>query len=105
MRVAAERFGRQVILPQHAAGLRAGARQIDEIAGAGTLAERIEQPADGDVVLMRCRGTLSHVGVYCRIDGAPWILHAMRNAGAVVRHRLRDLPAQGLAVEGFYRWK
>lgn len=105
VRVAREVFGRHVDLPQHAAGLRSGSRQIDAIAEAGSVAERVTDPRDGDVVLMRCRGVLAHVGVYCRIDGAPWVLHAMRNAGAVVRHRLRDLPAQGLAVEGFYRWK
>lgn len=104
VRVAREQFGQHIDLPQHAAGLRSGSRQIDAIAEAGSVAERVTTPRDGDVVLMRCRGVLAHVGVYCRIGGDGWVLHALRTAGAVVRHRLRDLPGQGLAVEGFYRW-
>ena len=63
VRVAREVFGRHVDLPQHAAGLRSGSRQIDAIAEAGSVAERVTDPRDGDAVLMRCRGVLAHVGV------------------------------------------
>jgi hypothetical protein len=59
---------------------------------------------DGDAVLMKS-GSLWHVGVYILLGGAPYVLHAMKNAQQVVRHRLRDLPNQGLTVEGFYKWK
>ena len=105
VRVACEQFGQRIDRPQHAIGLRSGSRQIDAIAESGSVAERVTTPRDGDVVLMRCRGVLAHVGVYCRIGGDGWVLHALRTAGAVVRHRLRDLPEQGLPVEGFYRWR
>jgi len=105
VRVADEVFCRRITLPQHAQGLRASARQIDALAAAQEIAERVERPREGDAVLMRCRGTLSHVGVYCEPDGTPWVLHAMRNAGAVVRHRVIDLPGVGLTVEGYYRWR
>ena len=66
---------------------------------------RTEYPQEGDVVLMRCRGRPSHVGVFCLVDDEPSVLHAMKNAGMAVLHRLRDLPRVNLAVEGFYQWK
>lgn len=66
---------------------------------------RTEAPVEGDVVLMQCRGRPSHVGVYCVVDGEPSVLHALKNPGMTVLHRLRDLSRVALAVEGFYRWK
>lgn len=66
---------------------------------------KTDVPTEGDVVLMMCRGRPSHVGVYCEIDGAPYVLHAMQNAGQVVLHKLTDLPRVQLTVEGFYQWK
>jgi len=103
-RVQREVFGREIALPsERAFGLRGLTAQID--AARDDYGTRTDSPADGDAVLMRCRGKLSHIGVYCDLDGVGWVLHAVRNAGQVVRHRLRELPLQGLAVEGFYRWK
>lgn len=67
--------------------------------------QRTDNPEEGDVVLMMCRGRPSHVGAYCVVDNEPCVLHAMENAGMVVRHRLRDLPKVLLTVEGFYKWK
>lgn len=67
--------------------------------------QRTDNPEEGDVVLMICRARPSHVGVYCIVDNEPCVLHAMENAGMVVRHRLRDLPKVLLTVEGFYKWK
>ena len=64
-----------------------------------------ETPQDGDVVLMFCRGRPSHVGVYCYVNDEPCVLHAMKNVGMVVLHRLRDLPRVNLQLEGFYQWK
>lgn len=65
----------------------------------------VDDPAEGDAVLMLCRGRPSHIGVYCLVDSEPCVLHAMKNAGMVVLHRLRDLSRVALSVEGFYRWK
>jgi len=62
-------------------------------------------PQEGDVVLMMCRGRPSHVGVFCIVDGEKCILHAMENAKMTVRHRIRDLPRFFLQVEGYYKWK
>jgi cell wall-associated NlpC family hydrolase len=63
-----------------------------------------QEPTEGDVVLMTCRGRPSHVGIYCVVDNDPSVLHAMENAKMVVRHRLRDLDKFWLTVEGFYKW-
>lgn len=65
----------------------------------------VDDPKEGDVVLMLCRNRPSHVGVYCDVNGEPSVLHAMENAGMVVLHRIRDLPKVFLSVEGFYKWK
>ena len=62
-----------------------------------------ECPVDGDAVAMRC-GQSWHLGVFVRAAGADWVLHATRAAGSAHLTRLRDLPAQGLRLEGFYRW-
>lgn len=99
-----EVFGRTVRIPaEHATGIRAQSAQIN--INAAVVADPIDKPSEGDAVLMKARGLLSHVGVYCVINGEPHVLHAMRNAGQVVRHRLRDLKLQGLTVEGFYAWR
>ena len=62
-------------------------------------------PQEGDAVLMVCAGRPSHIGVYCVVDQEPSVLHAMENAGMVVRHTLRELTRHGLKLEGFYAWK
>lgn len=73
--------------------------------GVAEFGQATTQPIEGDVVLMMCRARPSHVGVYCEIDGVPYVLHAMQNAGQVVLHKLSDLEKVQLKVEGFYRWK
>lgn len=73
--------------------------------GVAEYGERVESPAEGDAVLMLCRGRPSHIGAYCVVNGEPSVLHAMQNAGMTVLHKLRDLPRYLLEVEGFYRWK
>jgi hypothetical protein len=88
----------------HRAASRLGrAAQMSDLVALYT--EPSKTPTEGDVVLMLCRGRPSHVGVYCIVDNEPCVLHAMENAGMVVRHRLRDLPKVFLTVEGFYKWK
>lgn len=105
-RIRAEVFGAPVpddTDVQRAASAYGRALQMAE--GVTHFADRIECPAEGDVVLMTCRGRPSHVGVYCVVDGEPSVLHALASPGMVVRHRLRDLGRVRLAIEGFYRWK
>lgn len=104
IRVQAEVFGRDVSdLIEREHGLRAQSAQIE--AAKADYAEQVAVPDEGDAVLMRARGVLSHIGIYAEIDGIGYVLHAMRNAGQVCLHRLRDLERYGLTVEGFYRWK
>ncbi len=69
------------------------------------LATITEYPADGDGVLMRCRGRLNHIGIYCEIDGIPYVLHALKSAGQTCLHKIRSLSEQGVEVEGVYKWK
>lgn len=102
-RVQREIFGREVTLPsERAAGLRSLSDQIESLKS--DFATPVNDPRDGDAVLMLARGRLRHIGVYCEINGTPYVLHAVRNAGQTCLHRLADLGRYGLAVEGFYRW-
>lgn len=102
-RVQHEIFHRAVRLPQHRAqGVRGWSQQIETQKDA--VATRTEDPQEGDAVLMIGRGRLDHIGVYTLVNGTPYVLHAMKNAGQVCLHRLRDLAAVELKVEGFYKW-
>lgn len=78
-------------------------RQIDAVLSESLFP--VDVPQDGDVVLMKSAGRLEHVGVFVRIGRESFVLHAMRNAGRVVLHRLRDLAGIGLAVVSYHRWK
>ena len=72
------------------------------------LAAPVEQPQDGDAVLMREPGVerAGHIGTYFFINYAPHVLHtAAWMQGGSTLHRMQDLSALGLTVEGFYRWK
>jgi hypothetical protein len=104
VRVQQQMFGRDIHLPTaRGLGARDWSKQIDALAEDYGI--RTDTPVDGDAVLMRCRGHLSHIGIYCLIGNVPHVLHAMKNAGQVCLHRLRDLDKQGLWLEGCYRWK
>lgn len=102
-RVQREVFKRDIGLPtERACGLRGLTAQIADLQG--DYATPVDQAVEGDAVLMRSRGRLAHIGVFCLINGEAWVLHAMKNAGQVCRHRVRELANMGLVVEGFYRW-
>jgi hypothetical protein len=102
-RVLREVFGRDVELPKERSADVHGLSAIIRRRRAD-VAQPVDDPREGDAVLMIGRGRLNHVGVYCLIAGEPWVLHNMRAAGQVCLHRMRELPAYGLRVEGFYRW-
>ena len=80
-------------------------RQAQMADGVAAFGQPTAFPAEGDAVLMLCRGRPSHIGVYCEVDGERCVLHAMENLGMVVLHRLRELHRALLDVEGFYQWK
>ncbi len=93
----------QVAELQRAAGQLGKQRQVEQMLSAH--GHRTEQPMEGDAVVMQNTAGRWHVGSYCLIDGEAWVLHNMKNAKQVVRHRLRELARVGLSVEGFYQWK
>ncbi len=104
-----ELFGKAVLLPGKRPRPLHPAEQdaaIDEYRD--QLAVPVEQPQDGDAVLMREPGaaTAGHIGTFFFINYAPHVLHtAAWMQGGSTLHRLQDLSSLGLTVEGFYRWK
>lgn len=103
-----ELFGRDVLL----AGKRPRPLRGDEQAQAirahtAQLAHPVINPVDGDAVLMRELGASAagHIGTYFFLNFTPYVLHTTALLGGSVLHRMRDLSATGLTLEGFYRWK
>lgn len=102
-KVLREQFKRELALPkEHPTNYRDQAAAIE--AHKGDYATRTTEPREGDGVLIVSRGHFDHLGVYCLIQGEPWVLHNSRRFGRVCLTRIRELPAQLLAVEGYYRW-
>lgn len=105
IQVQRELFGRDVYLPSNrprkAEGLIAIHKQV------GDYGERTTNPVDGDLVLMTEMGKSypSHVGVYFIVDFRPGVLHTTGKIGASMVSYISDLPALGLKIEGFYKWK
>lgn len=100
-----ELFGKAVVLPgHHPKGAATQAAAIRK--GADVLAERIakEEAMPGDAVLIVSEGLL-HIGTMLELSSIAWVLHASATLGHSVLHRLADLPAYGLKIEGYYRWK
>ena len=97
-----ELFGRHVELPN---GRPRGARgqvalgELSKPYGA-----RTDAPSDGDLVVMFERGRPAHVGVYFWLAHEGHVLHSNERDGCSVLHRVRDLPAFGAPIEGFYTW-
>jgi len=98
-----EVFGRAIALPDAMPTFAGHQSKMIDALGAD-YAYRVACPEDGDAVLMQCRGRLSHVGVFCDLQGG-YVLHAVKNAGQVVLHRVRDLGRVNLVLEGYYRWR
>ena len=70
------------------------------------LAVAVNEPEDGDAVLMKVIGQRrslgGHIGVYVAVSGEPWCLHSLEPR--VIFHPIRMLPRLGLEKLGFYRW-
>ena len=97
-----ELFGRQVTLPNGRPRGARGQLALGELSKPyGT---RTETPKDGDLVLMKERGVLGHVGVYFWLAHEAWCLHSCERIGESVLHRIRDLPDMGAPVEAIYSW-
>ena len=100
-----ERFGREVVLPSRALGVRGRDEQMRAMATA--YARRADEPAEGDLVLMRAAGRRSdighHVGVLCLVDGRAHVLHC-RPVGTCL-HPLDELERHGVELVGTYAWR
>lgn len=68
-------------------------------------ADPTDSPSDGDLVLMKRKAGVGHVGLYYMIGGEGWVLHSNETNGMSVLHRVRDLPGWGAKIEGFYKWR
>ncbi len=104
--VQAELFGRRALLPGRPRPLRAG-EQADQLrAQTEQLAQRVEVPADGDMVLMLDSGQTrpGHAGTFFTLAHEPWVLHTSEALGGSCLHRLADLPSMGLRVDSYYRF-
>ena len=102
-----DRYGLDVALPSaREPGVRGRDGQI--AAAAVALAEPVDDPREGDVVVMRAAGRRRslghHVGVWCDVGGAPHVLHRLEGAGTCL-HRIDRLGGHGLETTGTYRWR
>lgn len=64
---------------------------------------RLDVPREGCAVQIAIEGRIKHVGIYCKVDGTPSVLHNIRKHG-VVRTRVADMPKWGWNIEGYYEW-
>lgn len=104
VKVQAELFGREIVLPSRRPRGRIGQARLGELSKA--YVEETAVPKDGDLVLMSefPRRRFSHVGLYFFIACEAYILHAQNEIEGSVMTRVRDLPASQLRIEGFYTW-
>ena len=95
-------WGRRVLLPVH--GTR-DAQRVQTLCD--TLAQKVDTPQSGDVVLMWVPGEekgllVWHLGTVFVEEGCAWVLHNSYKRGGAVLNRVRDLARLGLRVEAFY---
>lgn len=100
-----ELFGRTVLVDR-LRPLRAGDQAQAIAAYCAQLGQRTDAPQDGDAVLMYEPGQAmpGHIGTWLFVDHAPHVLHTSHQLGGSRLHRIADLPAMGLRVEGTYTW-
>ena len=60
---------------------------------------------EGDLLLMRCKGRLTHSGIVCEINGTMYVLHNLRNIRSVAMHKISELSKWGCVPESFHRFK
>lgn len=108
MLVQREVFGRDVAFAGKRPRPLTAADQDAAIASyTAQLADPVDAPRDGDIVLMREGGKTmaGHVGTFFFLNYAPYVLHtAAWMQGGSSLHRLQDIGGFGLTVMGYYRW-
>lgn len=105
--VARELFGRHIVLPTarpRPLGTRGQALALR--VAMDELARPVDEPRDGDLVLMRLKGAeiAGHIGTYFRVAHEAHVLHTSLALGFAGLHKIRDLPRYGIHVESYYRW-
>lgn len=96
-----EEFNTHIVLPTYErASPFKYSQKIDEVIE--TQFEKIDDPRDGDILLMKCRGRLTHVGVWVKIGHTPHVLHSLKRFGSVL-HKISQLENVALKPEGVYR--
>jgi hypothetical protein len=105
--IAKQEFGWEVFLPtDHGTTPLGQQRQFMRYTPLSAFPIPENEARDGDLVLMRGRGRLNHVGVFYRdTEHIAWVIHNANNVGSVIRTKCRCLGALGYAIEGVYRWK
>lgn len=105
-KVLQEAHGKELVAPTNS---RTSYRSRNEAVAAsrGVLAERLEKPEEGCIVLMYEAGqdVHWHLGLYYLVDYYPQVLHSSARIGSSSLDKLSDLKSYGLEVEGFYKCK
>lgn len=104
VKVQAELFGREIVLPSRRPRGRIGQARLGELSKAYVV--ETTTPQDGDLVLMNefPHKKMSHVGLYFFIAHEAYILHAQNELEGSVMTRVRELASARLSIEGFYTW-
>ncbi|WFG37993.1 hypothetical protein 20Sep420_00109 [Pseudomonas phage 20Sep420] len=104
VKVQAELFGRDIVLPSRRPRGRIGQARLGELSRA--YVTETDAPQDGDLVLMSefPNKKFSHVGVYFFLANEPYILHAQDELVGSITTRVRDLASARLRIEGYYSW-
>lgn len=67
--------------------------------------EKLPLPKHGCAVLLLCRGRLSHIGTYLRVNEQNYVLHTSESFKSSILTPMKDLKKFNIQIEGFYQWK
>lgn len=103
-----EVFGRAVTLPvRHPSGTAGQRASI--FAHRDALASKVDVPFTGCAALfhdVNDKGSqVWHIGTVALHRGEVWVLHNSYTTGGSHLHRLADLQAWGMKLDGWYAWK
>ena len=100
-----ERFGKYVPIPSEYAWTNTSTDEVRDLAK--DIAEAVDEPEEGDAVLMRVMGDgrvqASHIGIYVVISGRPWVLHTTILLNSHLTP-VSELLSEQLEVVGYYRF-
>ncbi len=100
-----EEFNTDFKFPQSCGSFFMESHQIRKEMSKFVIPVPVQNPEDGDLVLMSGKRRLSHVGLCVTINGIKYVLHTQRSFGCACLHKIKDLGFYGLYLEGFYKWQ